>query len=196
MRTQLKATMTEVRDTALVPEPMYAELTTGSTIYSYVNSPAFPLSEVLDLAFLASARDPKNLPTLIKALGSPHPVVSYWGALGCVALGKQAAAAKEPLTIKMIDEPSPTVRITVLHAIALLSTEKTAKEMIAEELDETKDEYVAQLAVNTLTQLNALDTIPSSWVERILKDDNASEYLKRLATRLSGEAKPAGKNKK
>ncbi|WP_395095011.1 sulfatase-like hydrolase/transferase [Armatimonas sp.] len=196
MRTQLKATMTEVRDTALVPEPMFAELIGQGTIRGYVNSPAFPLQEVLNLAFLASARDPKNLPALIKALESPHPVVRYWGALGCVTLGRQAKVAKEALTIKMINESSPTVRITALHAIALLSAEKTAKEMIATELDETKEEYVAQLAVNTLTQLNALDTIPISWVDRTLKDDNANEYLKRLATRLSGEAKPAGKNKK
>lgn len=190
MRTQLKKTMMEVRDTALVPEPMYAELATGSTIHAYVNSPTFPLAEVAEVAFRASARDPKNLPALTKALTSPHPVVRYWGALGCIALGKQAKAAKEALALPLINEPSPTVRITSLHALSLLSTERDAQEMIAQELDEATDEYVAQLAVNTLTQLNALDTIPQSWIERTLKDNSANEYLRRLATRLSKKKLP------
>ena len=195
MRSQLKAVMTEVRDTALVPEPMYAELAANSTIYGYVNRPTFPYREVAEIAFLASARDTKNLPALTKALRSPHPVLRYWGALGCVALGKSAASATDALSPLLTDE-SAANRITAAHALFVLGQTERGKAVLVAELDKPSNEYAQQLLVNTITRLNLDEAIPASWVERILKDDNANEYLKRLASRLSGEAKPAGKNKK
>ncbi len=196
MRTQLKATMTQVHDTALVPEPMYAELAgNNATIHGYVNSAAFPLTDVVEIAFLASARDTKNLPALTKALKSPHPVIRYWGALGCVALGKSAAAATDALTPLLTDE-SAANRITAAHALFVLGQTERGKAVLVAELDKPSNEYAQQLLVNTITRLNLDEAIPASWVERILKDDNANEYLKRLANRLSGEAKPIAKNKK
>ena len=196
MRTQLKATMTQVHDTALVPEPMYAELAgNNATIHGYVNSAAFPLTDVVEIAFLASARDTKNLPALTKALKSPHPVIRYWGALGCVALGKSAASVTDTLAQLLTDEAAAN-RITAAHALFVLGQSERGKAVLVAELDKPSTEYAQQLLVNTITRLNLDEAIPASWVERILKDDNANEYLKRMATRLSGEAKPIAKNKK
>ena len=166
-----------------------------ATIHGYVNSAAFPLTDVVEIAFLASARDTKNLPALTKALKSPHPVIRYWGALGCVALGKSAAAATDALTPLLTDEAAAN-RITAAHALFVLGQSERGKAVLVAELDKPSTEYAQQLLVNTITRLNLDEAIPASWVERILKDDNANEYLKRLANRLSGEAKPIAKNKK
>ncbi|WP_309718536.1 sulfatase-like hydrolase/transferase [Armatimonas sp.] len=196
MREQLKKTMTQVRDTALIPEPMYAELVeNNATIYAYVNSPTFPLSDVAEIAFLASAREIKNLPALTKALKSTHPVIRYWGALGCVALGKGAVPATEALTPLLTDVSSAN-RITAAHALIVLGQADRGKAVLLAELDKPTNEYAQQLLVNTIGRLSLEEAIPALWVERILKDDSANEYLKRLATRLSGAAKPAAKNKK
>lgn len=95
MRGRLRQTMAEARDTDLVPEPMFAELAAGRPVADDLASDRFDLPGTLELAFLASARDPAAVPALTGALGSADPVKRYRAAQGCVILGSAAALAAE-----------------------------------------------------------------------------------------------------
>ncbi|MBB6049750.1 sulfatase-like hydrolase/transferase [Armatimonas rosea] len=185
LRGRLKQTMLDTRDTGIIPEPMFAELAPQKAIADY------PLNrtKVLDTAFLATERNVKNLPTLQKALASPDALVRYWGALGCVVLGKAALPAKASLE-PLLTDSSVTNRITAAHALVVLGQRERGVAALASELEKTNNEYAAQLIANTLTHQSALEAISPAWIEKTLANPKADEYLKRLAARLQ-KAPPA-----
>jgi hypothetical protein len=190
MRDQLRCKMSEVSDTGLVPEPMFADVAPQLSIWEYVHSEAFPLPRILQLAWMASARDPQNLPRLRLAIASEHPVARYWGALGCLILGSRATAARSDLE-RLLDDPLSANRVTAAHALFEMGVVDRAKAAVVAELDRDINDYASQLAVDTLSHMNALEKIPQPWIERILADDQAHEYLRRLARRVDQSRQPA-----
>jgi arylsulfatase A-like enzyme len=91
MRGELKRWVLAVNDNGFMPE--------GSALEGYDASRqagAYPLERIVDLANLASDRDPANLPKLIAALDDPSEAVRWWGAQGCTLLGQPAAGPRPP----------------------------------------------------------------------------------------------------
>ena len=62
------------------------------------------------------------------------------------------------------------MRAAAAHALALLGRREQAVAAIIAELDRTTDDYVSLNAVNALTHIDALSTIPDAWVTRILAE--------------------------
>jgi len=116
LRARLRSTMVSVRDTGLVPEPIWNERAGDKTIHDYVRSAAFDLDATLDLAFAATSPDGWDAPRFIEALGSKDPVIRYWAAMACLILGKQAAPAIDALT-KCLADPQPLIRIVAAEAL-------------------------------------------------------------------------------
>ena len=96
LRRALQEEMLATRDTGLMPEGMMKQLAGDRTVYEYAQSDAYPLDRVIELANQATQQDVSLLPKFIAALEDPHPLLRYWGALGCVILGRHAAGDLSP----------------------------------------------------------------------------------------------------
>jgi arylsulfatase A-like enzyme len=117
MRDRLKRMMIETRDTGVVPEKMWPELTTESTIHDFVASPDFDHAKAVELAFLATS--PEFAPALTDALSSPSAVHRYWAAMSCLLHGKKAAAAAPKLK-PLLEDPSEVVRDAATKALTAI----------------------------------------------------------------------------
>ncbi|MBK1856283.1 sulfatase-like hydrolase/transferase [Verrucomicrobiaceae bacterium 5K15] len=186
MRSRLKATMVEVNDSGLIPEPMFARLSPNKAITDYMISRKDSLPTLVDLAFTASARDVKKLDQLIALTSSPDPVTRYWAAHGCLVLGKAAAPAEAALTKLLTDEHSVN-RVTAAQALFAIGKQKEGHAALIAELAKKPNEYSLQYLINALTIIDALDDIPQQWVTDTLKNKNAGKYIIRLAQKLQRE---------
>lgn len=189
MSARLKAKMTETKDTGVIPEPMFAELAGDSTIYDFANSSGFDYGKTIDLAWLATRRDAAQIPALVSLLDAKDPVHRYWGAQGLLILG-EAAADQAPALEKTLNDHFAANRITAAHALYLLGKKELAATQLVAELDQSADDYAVQLAINTLTRVEATDAVPSAWIEATLSRKKPNEYLGRFANRLKAERKP------
>ncbi len=187
MRDRLQRTMAETFDTGVIPEPMFQRLAGSGTIYQFAHGPDFRQQPILDLAFLATANNPADLPAFITALAAADPLERYWAIQGCLALGAAAAPAAEALVIRATGDDEPANRIAAAHALHLVGQPAKAKEVLLEVLALPLNEEAIQFTLNTLNATDSLDAIPDAWVARIRADKKANEYLKRIANRLHQE---------
>ncbi len=180
MRSRLRDTMIATRDSSLIPEAMYAELSAGNPIASYWLARSADLPALVDLAFTASSRDPHQIARLQKELASTDPVSRYWAAQGCLILGKDAVPATDSL-VKLLNDPNSAVRVAAAHALATLDHRDRAVTALVAELEDATNEEAGLNAINALTHLDALSAIPKTWAKRIIADKKSSEYLRRTA---------------
>jgi N-sulfoglucosamine sulfohydrolase len=123
MRTYLRDEIMASRDAGFIPEGMMERLAGPRTIYDYVQSDAYPLEEIVELADRASDGQVRHLPDLIAALDSPHPVLRYWGATGCLILQEQAAPARTKL-LELLDDEWGDVRVVAAEGVAYLGEQE------------------------------------------------------------------------
>jgi N-sulfoglucosamine sulfohydrolase len=185
LRERLKSEMRKARDIGLIPEMLFAGLAGSQPLHTYIRSEKFNFDATLDLAFLASARDPENLQSLINAL-PPHAgteTARFWAHRGIQILGQQAASA------------IPTLRgigrlgVAGGHALALAAGDDiTHAEARAEglaaivgELERPAHPRIQQSAIAALKQLGETSQIPEAWIKDIQSRKTPDEYLKRLA---------------
>ena len=151
MRKQLWDWMIQTRDTGLLPEAEMHIRAAGSTPYDIVQDAAkFPASRILAAAELVGA-GPKALPALTEYLESPDSAVRYWAAEGLLALGPQAAEAKEAL-MTALEDPCPDVRFAAAGALCRLGSCDEALLVLARGLQDSR-EPVALHAARTLQSL-------------------------------------------
>ena len=160
--------MREIRDTGLVPEAMYNELSAKGTVYDYVHDDAFPYDEVLKLALTAGNGQDKELPQLEKATHNDHPVVRYWGALGCTMRGKSAKLAATSLKM-LLKDPVPAVRVAAAEALVAQGDTNTGLNALTTILGETEDDMVALEALNVVVALGLTEQIPKAVYARACK---------------------------
>ena len=184
MSARLKAKMSEIKDTGIIPEPMFADLAGKSTIYDFARSPNFDYPKTIDLAWIATNKDTQEIPSLLDALDSKDPVQRYWGAQGLLILGDQAKAQIPALEKVMKEDSNAANRITAAHALYLLGKEELAAAQLVSELEKSANDYVVQLVINTLTRIEATGAVPSAWIEATLNRKQSNEYLNRFAKRL------------
>ena len=188
MRSRLKTIMININDTGIIPEPMFSELTGEKTIAEYAATRKNDISALVDLAFKASARDPKQIPTLIKELDSKDPIRRYWATQGCIILGKPAATAQEKLNQTLEDKHS-AIRVAAAHALIRTGNPDKGKTSIVSELSRNNNEYSQLNLINSLTQLDLLTSISDDWVEKTLKNKQSGRYVIRLAQRIRDQRK-------
>lgn len=138
--------------------------------------------------FLTASGD---LGKLAEGLGSVDPLVRYWSAQGCLNLGVEAAAAAPAMGRLAADEHS-SIRITVARYLNAIGRTDEARRLAVEDLEKANVESAALDAIQALTRMDALDSIPDGWVERTLRGPNAGEYTKKFAARLQNERRGGG----
>ena len=181
-RSVLNAKMSQVRDTAIVPESMF-DTRTEKTIHDEVQSPSFPYNKILASAILASSPDVK-MSEVRDLLRDENDVIKYWGTVGCMALGPVAKEATGDLH-KLLDHKLATIRINAAVAVSIIGDREKAIAALVGELstDQTAEESI--LLFNSIAYLGCDDQVPADWIVANLKNEN--EYVKRFATRLKQE---------
>ncbi len=184
MRALLRKDMAEIRDTGLVPEPLFTTVAGQGPIATAIAHPDFPFQQLLDLAFLASARDEANLPKLQKAATSAHPVTRYWGLSGLVTLGAKSAPAAKILHTALTDSEAIN-RAQAAHALSQIGEKEKALTALSTELKNNQLSQTNQaLIVNTLMQMRETSAIPKSWIKKNLGNKNGSPRLGTLAEKI------------
>ncbi|MBK1832448.1 sulfatase-like hydrolase/transferase [Roseibacillus ishigakijimensis] len=188
MREALAARMVRYRDTGLIPEPMFPQLAPGKPIADFARSHQEEWPELVELAFLASAREVDQVPLLRQKLAAKSPLKRFWAAQGCLILGKQAAPA-EPELKALLSDPFSANRIVAAQALAGLGQREAAVKQLLAELADFDHPYTQQFTSNVLQSIAALEEIPQQWVEKALrlKENAQNEYIIRLANRLVEE---------
>jgi arylsulfatase A-like enzyme len=183
MRARLKTKMSEVRDTGIIPEPMFHALSPNRPVADFARSDGFDHAGVLDLAFAATSGDPAELERLQSAMKSDDPVKRYWGLLGMLVRGKAEGAAV------LLEDPHPVNRVLAAEALhAAGQTELAAKALLAE-LEKNPGEYPAIYLLNAITRLGLSGQVPGEWVTKTLKAGKANEYMKRFAQKIANQRK-------
>lgn len=188
MRDHLKKKMIETIDTGVIPEPMFAELSPGVPISEYLGKRPDELKSYVDLAFIATERDPKNLELLMSKLNSASPIARYWASQGLLLLGSEASKS-EPELSKSLKDTSSAVRISSAHALVIMAKKEIAAEALIAELSKKSNQYAHLYAINTIMQCKLSDKIPDAWIKTALKDKQAKSYVKRLAEQLKNARK-------
>ena len=174
--------MRKKRDVGLIPEAMYDELRGDKTIMEYVRSDAYPFEEVLAIALVASERKTGNVYKLEKAMKNEHPVIRYWGAVGCSALAHHKVGLPTELLEKLLEDESAAVRITAAEALGrdLEGTPFFEKAIAAikKELG-TKHDMIVLHALNALDQLGEEAKLDKAEIALIKK--NKLGYSNRMA---------------
>jgi arylsulfatase A-like enzyme len=191
MRARLKEIMIDINDTGIIPEPMFSELASGKTIAEHAAEHKDDLPGLIDLAFQATDRDPKHLELFTKELSSKNSIRRYWATQGCLILGKPAASAKDALA-KALNDQHSAVRVAAAHALIRTDHKghkEKGKAAIVAELQRKSNEYSQLNVINSLIQLDLLDSISDTWVKSTLKDKKAGKYVIRLAERIKQQRK-------
>ncbi len=184
MRDALRKKMAEIRDTAIVPEPLFKTIAGDKTIADTVSAADFPHQEHLDLAFLASACDEANLPALQKAASSDNPVTRYWGLSGLISLREKATPAKDLLT-KTLSDPNIINRAQAAHAIYRIGDKELAlKTLLTSLADESLPNLDQAIIVNTMMQMRETKSVPESWKKRARLNTKDKPSLGILADNL------------
>lgn len=180
MRDSLKRTMTAVRDTGIVPEPMFAALGGEQGIVPYVRAEAFDYGKNVDLAFRAG--EGKDLERFKAGLGSKDPVERYWSLLG-LRVARNPGKAESCLE----DEHSAN-RVLAAEILWVTGKQEQAKATLAKELTREIDDYSLLNLVNVLERLEIVDGLPSGAIEglrkRAIADENSSGYVRRFLKRF------------
>ncbi len=185
MRAQLKKEMIRARDTGLIPEGMFVELVPkGAPAADYWKTHSNALPKIIDLAFLASTRQPINLPVFVKNLSSPDPLTRYWSAQGLLIILSQdatSAQAAEPTITNLLKDKHSNIRTTAAQILIARGNEKQGIAALLHELQNDDNNEFALLAVlNALTQAKAFDQIPDDWKKRHSK---GKSYVARFISR-------------
>lgn len=178
LRRALRAEIIATRDTGFVPEGMFDRLAGAKTIYDYAQSPAYPIERIVDLAEEAAARDAKFLPELRAALDDPHPVIRYWGAVGCLVLQGRAAPAKDRLQILLYDEWAD-IRIVAAEALGYHGEAEAALATL-DEVVKTGRPYEVLAALNALEYMWRAGHAPLARVQSIVRDLKLEEPADRI----------------
>ncbi|MFZ5829903.1 MAG: sulfatase-like hydrolase/transferase [Planctomycetota bacterium] len=182
MRKSLRDELIATRDTGFIPEAMFERLAGDKTIYEYAQSEQYPIERIVDLADKASSRDPAALGDLTAALGDPHPVVRYWGGIGCLVLQEKALPAKQKL-LQLLGDPWADVRVTAAEALGYLG-EKQAALIALNEVLRSPQEYEPLAALNSLDFMWKAGHVSLDEAQTLVRDLKLGEPAGRIVTYL------------
>lgn len=183
LRARLKATMKDIQDTGLVPEPMFDDLAKGSTIADVVQGSDFDLDGVLDLAFKASSMDAADVPALTESLTSKDPVKRYWAALGLLILGDKSAASADAV-MPLLNDESPVIRTTAAEALYRWDKKDIASKALLGSIASEMDSASMLHLLNTLRRLDLLDKLPDGWAKGKGMPQGSEDYIQRFSKRV------------
>ncbi len=131
------------------------------------------------LAAWALAQSPQvAAASLLEATAHDDPVVRYWAALG---LAQRPATASANQFVKLLQDPSPAVRVVAAEACARGGNSSDALAVLSKSLADPQDAVRVQ-AISSLERLGPNAAPLKEQIEKATGDP--SEYVKRISTRL------------
>lgn len=117
LRAECRCWMIEQHDLGLLSLYEFYRRQGAGTPYAMApDSQRNPTARMLDAADLANARDPKNLPALVRLMADPEAAVRRWAALGLLGLGAEARPAFDTIQ-QGLAEASPDLRVICAEAM-------------------------------------------------------------------------------
>jgi len=209
LRAAQKAQLAEVRDVSFLPERELHTRAEGSTPYDIARDAAkYPFERIVSAADLASTLDSTAVPALTTLMSDNDSAVRFWGTLGLLMRGEDAAKQSATALDKALSDDSANVRIA---AAQLLGTHGDPG-ALSKALD-TLGKLAAPETNGVLTSMSALAAIealgpkaaPLHEAIAAMKPDGATpdgrynSYVPRLIQNIIPNAKPkpsAAKGKK
>lgn len=184
LRERLKSTMIQAHDTGLVPEPMFQSLAGESTIATYVQSDAFDIEKITDLAFAATEMNEKNLPTFREAVKSKHPVERYWATTGLMLLTKKFPNLKINELTALLKDEQPVIRTTAAEALWNLGQKEVAVKSLVTDVENQIHPTALLHLLNTLRRLELLQELPEGWEKGKSMKGADFDYIQRFADQI------------
>ena len=156
-KAHLTATL-RFRDTGFLPEGELVALDPETTRWEYAqHEQTYPLKRIYEFADQA-VRRATPIQTLLSEADEGDPVIRYWLAVGYLVRGATAVvSAPEPL-VKLLDDPSPSVRIVAAEAAARYGPAGMRDRALAQLLHDADVRNVhAREAVTAMAAIDRLD---------------------------------------
>ena len=178
MRRKLFEQMLTIRDTGLIPEPLFDAIRGNKTIMeSAADSSEAAHRNFLNLTFAASSGHPGGQQALEQATAHENPVARFWAYSGLVTLGKKAASS-ETIIRKGLKDPVPVVRAQAAIALHNINHKEEAVQVLIASLDEKLSIANEAMIINTLMQIRETKAIPKSWFDKHLKEKSSTNELR------------------
>jgi hypothetical protein len=178
LRDRLKATMIKVKDTGLVPEPLFSSLA-KPTLADHVQGGEFDVGKITDLAFTATEMDVKSLPRLKQALVSTDPTERHWGIVGLRLLGEKAASETDSL-LPLLKDKHAGIRTAAAQALYVMGKKDIAAEALIADVTSEMDSPSLLNLLNTLRRLDLLDRLPKDWAKGRNMGQGGEDYIERF----------------
>jgi len=164
----------------------FAEGLRGREFAAYQDDATYPLERLLTLGTQVSERTPKNLADFRKAMSDPNSCIRYWGVMGCIVLGREAASAHPDLTQRLTDS-EPLIQIQAARALAGMGDSESALPTVRQLLGH-EDQIIQLRAALVVDECDLLSTDPSlvSFLRRV-----RGQYGKRVVVWILNSAGPA-----
>jgi len=163
MRAALRQRMIAINDNGLLPE--------GSALEGYDASRvagAWSVERTLDIALLASERNPANLPAFIEGLGDASEPIRWWAAQGCAMLNEMAAPAEAALRQRLADK-SGAVSVAAAEALARHGRADLALPVLEARIQNPENGAFIMQAGNVLDRLGDIARPALPTMKRALK---------------------------
>lgn len=191
LRKEMRSHMTEYRDAGFLPEDMFDDLSNNGTLCEYIQSDQYPFERLMDVAELATIRNPADLTELKDAMQSNYAPTRFWGAMGAVVLGYDAKSA-QPILKELSNDKYISVQATAAEALARMGEMDIAMDIFEKQLSSV---YNSELlyTVNALANIDVPEQYHEQLVEKLrplAEDENRAvcgdqfEYSRRTATYL------------
>jgi N-sulfoglucosamine sulfohydrolase len=182
MRAALRSELIATRDTGFIPEGMFQRLAGQGTIYAYARSDAYPIERIANLADRATSRDPSVLSDLLVAMDDPHPVIRYWGAVGCLLLQDAAEPARERL-LSLLQDDWADIRVVAAEALGFLGAADQGLAALAA-IVERGNPHEILAALNALDFMRQAGHVPLAAAQAVVRDLQPGEPAERIVKYL------------
>jgi uncharacterized sulfatase len=197
LRAECVRWMKATGDLGLLPEHEMLVRSAGSTPWEIATDPKKnPLDALLDAATLANQMKPANTQRLTALLANKDAALRWWGALGLVALGKDAKPAESALR-KALTDDSPSVRIAAAEAVGNLGDHAAALPVLTKALEHDAP-LVRLAAINVLDRFGAKakPALPAIRAAKMNQKDFVADFFDRMVEYLPAQleaVKPASR---
>lgn len=171
LRSENRRHLLAIRDSLFFPEGLQ-----GRKFEAYQDEASYPLNRLLKLGTKVSRGSPRSLADFRQAMSDDNACVRYWGVMGCIVLGEEAAATRSDLMQRLTD-PEPLIQIQAARALAGIGDTKSALPTVRRLL-EHKDQIIQLRAALVVDECDLASKAPS--VLSTLKSVRG-QYGKRVA---------------
>jgi uncharacterized sulfatase len=147
LRSRLRDKVKQLPDLSFYPESYLVNHAMDNPV-AFGQAHKSEIGTLVDTADLALLPLDEAKPRIVKALASDDPMVRYWAAMVCTALGKQATSLAENVE-PLLKDKVPTVQIRAAEFLGLIGA-VNPQPVLTEIVNTTDDAVVATEALNSV----------------------------------------------